>query len=105
MDTNGGYRSIDEIDRLGVPIPTHFGHLKAGEDPVAAYGRIREKLQATIQSQDDEKSLYPDFEVWGCINLTMILDFRSAFYMRLLDVIDVRQRYSKIFLPPRHKVK
>ena len=64
VDTNGRYRSIDEIDRLGVPVPTHFGHLKAGEDPVAAYGRIREKLQATIQSQDDEKLRGSEGAVW-----------------------------------------
>ena len=64
VDTNGRYRSIDEIDRLGVPVPTHFGHLKAGEDPVAAYGRIREKLQATIQSQDDEKLRGYEGAVW-----------------------------------------
>ncbi len=64
VDTNGRYRSIDEIDRLGVPVPTHFGHLKAGEDPVAAYGRIREKLQATIQSQDDEKLKGLEGAVW-----------------------------------------
>jgi hypothetical protein len=64
VDTNGRYRSIDEIDRLGVPVPTHLGHLKAGEDPVAAYGRIREKLQATIQSQDDEKLRGYEGAVW-----------------------------------------
>jgi hypothetical protein len=64
VDTNGRYRSIDEIDRLGVPVPTHFGHLKAGDDPVAAYGRIREKLQATIQSQDDEKLRGYEGAVW-----------------------------------------
>ncbi len=64
VDTNGRYRSIDEIDRLGVPVPTHFGHLKAGEDPVVAYGRIREKLQATIQSQDDEKLRGCEGAVW-----------------------------------------
>jgi hypothetical protein len=64
VDTNGRYRSIDEIDRLGVPVPTHFGHLKAGEDPVAAYGRIREKLQASIQSQDDEKLRGYEGAVW-----------------------------------------
>jgi hypothetical protein len=29
VDTNGQYRSIDEIDWLGVPVPTHFGRLKA----------------------------------------------------------------------------
>jgi len=64
VDANGRYRSIDEIDRLGVPVPTHFGRLKAGEDPVAAYGRIREKLQATIQSQDDEKLRGYEGAVW-----------------------------------------
>ncbi len=64
VDTNGRYRSIDEIDRLGVPVPTHLGHLKAGEDPVAAYGRIRQKLQATIQSQDDEKLRGSEGAVW-----------------------------------------
>ncbi len=64
VDANGRYRSIDEIDRLGVPVPTHLGHLRAGEDPVAAYGRIREKLQATIQSQDDEKLRGSEGAVW-----------------------------------------
>ena len=29
--------SIDEIDCLGIPVPTHLGCLKAGDDPVAAY--------------------------------------------------------------------
>jgi hypothetical protein len=38
--------------------------LKAGEDPVAAYGRIREKLQASIQSQDDEKLRGYEGAVW-----------------------------------------
>ena len=64
VDTNGRYRSVDEIERLGVPVPTHLGHLKAGEDPVAAYGRIREKLQATIQSLDDEKLRGYEGAVW-----------------------------------------
>jgi len=64
LDSDGRYRSIDEIDRLGVPVPTHFGRLTAGEDPVAAYGRIREKLQATIQSQDDEKLRGHEGAVW-----------------------------------------
>lgn len=64
VDTNGQYRSIDEIDWLGVPVPTHFGRLKAEDDPVAAYGRIREKLQATIQSQDDEKLKGYEGAVW-----------------------------------------
>jgi len=64
VDTNGQYISIDEIDRLGVPVPTHFGRLKAEDDPVAAYGRIREKLQATIQSQDDEKLKGYEGAVW-----------------------------------------
>ena len=27
-----------------------------------------------ISKDADEKSLYPDFEVWGCVNLTMILE-------------------------------
>ncbi|HIJ41608.1 MAG TPA: hypothetical protein HPP90_11120 [Deltaproteobacteria bacterium] len=61
---DGQYRSIDEIDRLGVPVPTHLGHLKAGDDPVAAYGRIREKLQATIQSRDDDKLSGHEGAVW-----------------------------------------
>jgi len=64
VDADGRYRSIDEIDRLGVPVPTHLGGLKAGEDPVAAYGRIREKLQATIQSRDDEKLSGQEGAVW-----------------------------------------
>jgi hypothetical protein len=64
VDPNGRFRSIDEIDRVGVPVPKHLGHLKAGEDPVAAYGRIREKLQATIQSQDDEKLSGSEGAVW-----------------------------------------
>lgn len=64
LDSDGRYRSIDEIDRLGVPVPTHFGRLEAGEDPVAAYGRIREKLQTTIQSQDDEKLSGSEGAVW-----------------------------------------
>lgn len=64
VDTNGQYISIDEIDRLGVPVPTHFGRLKAEDDPVAAYGQIREKLQATIQSQNDEKLKGYEGAVW-----------------------------------------
>jgi hypothetical protein len=64
LDSDGRYRSIDEIDRLGVPVPTHLGRLTAGQDPVAAYGRIREKLQATIQSQDDEKLSGSEGAVW-----------------------------------------
>jgi hypothetical protein len=64
VDANGRYRSIDEIDLLGIPVPTHLGSLKAGDDPVAAYGRIREKLQATIQTQDDEKLRGSEGAVW-----------------------------------------
>lgn len=64
LDSDGRCRSIDEIDRLGVPVPTHLGRLTAGEDPVAAYGRIREKLQATIQSQDDDKLSGSEGAVW-----------------------------------------
>ncbi len=64
VETNGRYRPIDEIDRSGVPVPTYFGRLKAGEDPVAAYGRMRERLQATIQSQDDEKLKGHEGAVW-----------------------------------------
>jgi hypothetical protein len=71
VDTNGRCRSVDEIDRLGVPVPTHFGRLKAGEDPVAAYGRIREKLQAEIQSQDDEKLIGHEGAVWYVTTLNM----------------------------------
>jgi len=71
VDANGRYRSIDEIDRLGVPVPTHFGRLKAGEDPVAAYGRIREKLQATIQAQDDEKLRGYEGAVWYVTTVNM----------------------------------
>ena len=64
VDAKGRYRSIDEIDCLGIPVPTHLGCLKAGDDPVAAYGRIREKLQATIQTQDDEKLRGSEGAVW-----------------------------------------
>jgi len=64
LDSVGRYRSIDEIDRLGIPVPTHLGRLTAGEDPVAAYGLIREKLQATIQSQDDDKLRGHEGAVW-----------------------------------------
>ena len=64
LEPNGRYISIDEIDSLGVPVPTHFGRLKAGDDPVAAYRQIREKLQASIQSQDDEKLRGYEGAVW-----------------------------------------
>ena len=64
VDADGRYRSIDEIDRLEVPVPTHLSSLRAGEDPVAAYGRIREKLQATIQSRDDDKLSGHEGAVW-----------------------------------------
>ena len=64
VDAKGRYRSIDEIDCLGIPVPTHLGCLKAGDDPVAAYGRIREKLQSTIQTQDDEKLKGSEGAVW-----------------------------------------
>lgn len=71
VDANGRYRSIDEIDRLRVPVPKHFGRLKAEDDPVAAYGRIREKLQATIQAQDDEKLSGYEGAVWYVTTATM----------------------------------
>ena len=64
VDRNGRCRVIDEIDRLGVPVPKHLGRLKAGEDPIAAFGRIREKLQAEILSQDDEKLKGSEGAVW-----------------------------------------
>ena len=64
VEADGRYRSIDELDCRGVPVPTHLGALKAGEDPVAAYGRIRERLQAMIQSRDDEKLSGYEGAVW-----------------------------------------
>jgi len=71
LDSDGRYRSIDEVDRLDVPVPTLLGRLTAGEDPVAAYGRIREKLQATIQSQDDEKLSGSEGAVWFVTTASM----------------------------------
>ena len=53
---------------------------------------VMRKLSTEFPRPLMKKSLYPDFEVWGCTNLTMILDFGSAFYMRLLDA---RQRYRE----------
>lgn len=64
VDADGRYRSIDELDYSEVPVPAHLGHLKAGEDPVAVYGRIREKLQSTIQSRDDDKLSGQEGAVW-----------------------------------------
>lgn len=64
VDGGGRYRSIDELDCGGVPVPAHLGRLKAGEDPVAVYGRIREKLQATIQSRDDDRLSGQEGAVW-----------------------------------------
>lgn len=64
VDADGRYRSIDELDCGGVPVPTHLGALKAGEDPVAVYGRIREELQSTIQSRDDDKLSGQEGAVW-----------------------------------------
>ena len=71
LDSNGRFKSVDEIDRLGVPVPTHFGRLKAGEDPVAAYDRIRKKLQATIQSRDDDKLRGHEGAVWYVTTASM----------------------------------
>ena len=33
VDANGRYRSIDEIDRLGVPVPTHLGSFEGWGGP------------------------------------------------------------------------
>ncbi|MFO7598621.1 MAG: hypothetical protein R6X27_02280 [Candidatus Desulfacyla sp.] len=64
VDADGRYRSIDELDCGEVPVPAHLGCLKAGEDPVAVYGRIRERLQATIQARDDDKLSGQEGAVW-----------------------------------------
>jgi hypothetical protein len=64
VDAEGRYRSIDELDCGEVPVPAHLGRLKAGEDPVAVYGRIRERLQATIESRDDDKLSGQEGAVW-----------------------------------------
>jgi len=64
VDDGGRYRSIDELDCGEVPLPAHLGCLKAGEDPVAVYGHIRERLQATIQARDDDKLSGQEGAVW-----------------------------------------
>jgi hypothetical protein len=64
VDDGGRYRSIDELDCGGVPVPAHLGCLKAGEDPVAVYGHTRERLQATIQARDDDKLSGQEGAVW-----------------------------------------
>lgn len=64
VDAAGRCRSPDDLNCLGLPTPKHFGRLEAGQDPVAAYGRIREQLQAEIRPQDDEKLKGTEGTVW-----------------------------------------
>jgi len=64
VEPDGRYRSIDELDCGDVPVPTHLGALTAGEDPIAAYARIREKLQSTIQTRDDDRLSGYEGAVW-----------------------------------------
>ena len=64
VDGNGCCHSPDELDCQGIPVPKLYGHLKAGEDTVAAYRRIRDKLQAKIRPQDDEKLKGAEGTVW-----------------------------------------
>ncbi|MDZ7696566.1 MAG: hypothetical protein U5R49_06500 [Deltaproteobacteria bacterium] len=64
VEPDGRYRSIDELDCGDVPVPTHLGALKVGEDPVAAYGRIRERLQTTIQTREDDRLSGYEGAVW-----------------------------------------
>ena len=72
VDADGRYRSIDELDRGEVPVPAHLGCLKAGEDPVAVYGRIREKLQSKIQVRDDDKLHGQEGAVWYVTTTDMV---------------------------------
>lgn len=47
-----------------MPTPRLYGELRAGEDPVAAYGRIREEIERDIEKLEDGKLKGSEGAVW-----------------------------------------
>jgi hypothetical protein len=64
VESDARPRPPAELDTLGVPTAPLLGRLEARHDPVAEYARIRERLQADIRPQDDEKLAGPEGAVW-----------------------------------------
>ena len=64
VDTFGKCRPPDELRVLGVPLAVHHGTLRAGQDPVVEYNRIRATLQSGIEELEDGKLSGSEGTVW-----------------------------------------
>lgn len=52
------------IDTLGLPTARCWGELSAHDDPVAEYGRVREKMEADLQHLDEGRLKGSEGTVW-----------------------------------------
>lgn len=52
------------LDTGTVPVPWLYGELRAGDDPVAAYARIREDIERDIEKLEDGKLKGSEGAVW-----------------------------------------
>ena len=64
VDKSGKCRPPDELKVPGVPLAAHHGTLRAGQDPVVEYNRIRANLQSGIEELEDGKLSGSEGTVW-----------------------------------------
>ena len=61
---SGGLIPPSSLETGGVSMPRLYGELRAGEDPVAAYARIREEVERDIEKLEDGKLKGSEGAVW-----------------------------------------
>ena len=64
VDNEARCRPPTELDLQNVPTPKLYGRLEADDDPVAAFARIREDIEADIKPTDDDKLIGSEGAVW-----------------------------------------
>ena len=64
VNRSGDVIPPSRMEAGGVPTPRLYGELRAGEDPVAAYGRIREEIERDIEKLEDGKLKGSEGAVW-----------------------------------------
>jgi hypothetical protein len=64
IDAEGRCRPPGDLDLQEVPVPKLYGRLNADDDPVAAFARIREEIEADIRPTDDDKLTGSEGAVW-----------------------------------------
>jgi len=64
IDPEGRCRPPGDLDLQEVPVPKLYGRLNADDDPVAAFARIREEIEADIRPSDDDKLTGSEGAVW-----------------------------------------